>query len=262
MMQLPAGTYYPGESFLHRLDPRAKLLCLMALVTALVLTDTLPGYGLSLVAVTILTIASGLPASVALGSLGRLGWFFLTIFLMNALFYGGGEPYFQWWIIQPSLSGILQGLQVVARVGMILVIGNVLMAVTRPMDTTKALNWLFSPLGRIGIPVEEAAMIISVAIQFLPTLMEETDTIQKAQTARGARFESKRLTQRAASLLPMIVPVFLSAFKRADELSMAMEARGYRDARHRTRYAAARLQLRDYGAVGVCIGLCILQAIR
>lgn len=260
MTHLPAGRYYPGQSILHRLDARVKLLCLFALIAALVLTDTPAGYAISLLATAGLIWLSGLPVSLVLAAVRRLWLFFAVIFLMNVLFYGG-EPFFSLWIFRPSAAGMLQGVNVVLRVGLIMVIGNILTATTSPMDITRALNWMFSPLRLVRIPAEEATMIISVAIQFIPTLMEETEVIKKAQTARGARFESRRLFERAGSLLPMAVPVFLSAFKRADELSVAMEARGYRGARRRTKYRAARLHGVDYAALGACVLLCAAQAV-
>jgi energy-coupling factor transport system permease protein len=140
-----------------------------------------------------------------------------------------------------------------------MVLGSVLTLTTAPIDMTNALSSLLKPLKILRVPVEDVAMIISVAISFIPTLLEETDMIKKAQTARGARFESKKLIERALSYLPLLVPIFLAAFRRADELSMAMEARGYRNARSRTKKAREPFRIRDFTALASSIFICFAQ---
>ena len=146
-----------------------------------------------------------------------------------------------------------------ARLALILVLSNVLTCTTPPLEITGAIQTLLSPLRLVRLPVEDIAMILSVAVQFIPTLLEETDTIRKAQIARGARFESRRLHERAQAMLPLIVPIFLSAFKRADELAMAMEARGYRGARGRTRKKSVPLPLSGWGALALCALVCAAE---
>ncbi len=227
MHMLPTGLYQPGESFLHRRSPWVKLLCLLLLLTAVVTTDTLLGYGL-LAVFTALTIAvSRLKLRDVFSAAWRLRWFFLIIFIMNLCFYAPEEPWIKVWIFAPSYKGSLQGVQVVARVLLLLLMGSLLTATTAPLAMTDAFHVLLRPLGWIGLPVGQIAMILSVAVQFIPTLFEEADAIRKAQTARGARFDSHKLTEKAAAVLPLAVPIFLAAFKRADDLSLAMEARGY-----------------------------------
>src|SRR5690606_9712290 len=137
-----------------------------------------------------------------------------------------------WGIVQLSRGGMEQGFRVVGNVVLILVLGNLLTMTTLPTQVTAALASLIKPLKFIGVPTEEVAMILSIAIQFIPTLMEETELIKMAQIARGARFESRKLPERAASFIPLVVPVFISAFRRAEELALAMEARGYRNAQN------------------------------
>ena len=213
-----------------------------------------------LLAVTAAVVAiCGLPLRTALASVARMGWFFLLIFVMNALFFATDDAIWHWWILTLSVPGIVQGAQVTVRLALILVMSNVLTCTTPPLEITGAIQTLLSPLRLVRLPVEDIAMILSVAVQFIPTLLEETDTIRKAQIARGARFESRRLHERAQAMLPLIVPIFLSAFKRADELAMAMEARGYRGARGRTRKKSVPLPLSGWGALALCALVCAAE---
>jgi energy-coupling factor transport system permease protein len=259
MSRMPTGHYLPGYSAIHRLDARVKMLSYLILLAAVISTSALWGYLLLIGFTGGIILLSGLPLSSALASLRRLWTFFLVIFLMNALFFNAGHSLWSWWIFHLSRTGILQGANVVLRLALLIVLGNVLTCTTAPLSLTAALESLMAPLKLLRIPVEEAAMIIGVAVQFIPTLSEETEMIKKAQTARGARFESRRLTERAASYFPLVIPIFLSAFRRADELSQAMEARGYRNARNRTKRARAPLHSRDAAALLVSAALCLVQ---
>ena len=194
-----------------------------------------------------------------LSPIRRLWVFFIVIFLMNALFFSAENPRFSWWIVSLSDEGMRQGARVMLNVCFIMVLGNVLTSTTTPIDMTAALSSLLKPLRLLRVPVEDVAMIICVAIQFVPTLLEEADLIKKAQTARGARFESSKLTERALSYLPLLIPIFLSAFRRADELSTAMEARGYRNAKNRTKRATKPFRNLDYTAIASCAVVFIMQ---
>ena len=259
MRTLPTGQYIPGHSFLHQLDARVKILCLFLLMTAVIGASPLWGYALVLVVITMLILLSGLPLRCAVASVRRMCWFLLAIWLMNALFFAGEDVLTSWGIFQLSRGGMKQGFRVVSNVVLILILGNLLTMTTLPTQVTTALESLIKPLKLIGVPTEEVAMIISVAIQFIPTLMEETELIKMAQIARGARFESKKLSERVASSLPLVVPIFISAFRRAEELALAMEARGYRNAKNRTRCQKEPLELYDYVALIVCALICLLQ---
>ena len=228
MSQLPTGLFQPGGSALHRLCPWAKVLCLFLLLAAVVTTDTVWGYGLLAVLTALLIKISGLSVAFVFGPARRLRWFFVVIFLMNLCFFAPEDPWIRLWVFTPSRGGLMQGVHVVARVFLLLVLSNLLTATTAPLELTGAIHTLLSPLGILRIPVGQVAMILSVAMQFIPTLFEEADAIRKAQTARGARFDSRRLTDKAKAVMPLAVPIFLAAFKRADELALAMEARGYR----------------------------------
>lgn len=258
MSRLPIGIYIPGDSLLHRLNPRVKLLCLIVLIVAIIYTGSLPGYGIMLFLIGCLIALSGLDLKTAGASVKRVIPFFLVIFLMNALFNDQGRALWSWWVIRPSADGAVIGANVVLKLIMLMILFNILMSTTAPMKITSALAGLLHPLSYIRIPVADLALMISVAIQFIPTLMEETEMIRKAQTARGARFESPRLREKAESIMPLIIPIFLSAFRRADELAMAMEARGYRGGRRRA-VKNPPLQNFDFTAIVVTAAVCLVQ---
>lgn len=259
MSRLPVGQYYPGNSVFYRIDARAKLVCLVVLLAAIVGTGDAAGYAVVCALVAAIVWASGLPVRVATGSLLRIWRFLIVIFLMNALFFGSSRPILRFWICTLSVEGMLQGVRVAVSVALLMILGNVLLCTTRPVEITGALSSLLAPLSFVGVPVADVAMIITVAIRFIPTLMEETETIRLAQTARGARFDSRRLTDRAKAVLPLVVPIFISAFKRADDLAQAMEARGYRGAAGRTVYRRGPLGRRDMLAVALCLAVCTAQ---
>ena len=259
MKTLPAGQYIPGHSFLHQLDARTKILCLFLLIATVIGALSLWSYALVLAVIALLILVSRLPVRPAVAPVRGIYRFLLIVFLMNALFFGGEEVLASWGIFQLSREGIRQGFRVVGNVLLILILGNLLTMTTLPTQVTTALESLIKPLKFIGVPTEDVAIIISIAIQFIPTLVEETELIKMAQIARGARFESKKLLERAVSFIPLVVPVFISAFRRADELALAMEARGYRNAKNRTRRKKEPLAPHDYCALAVCAFICLVQ---
>lgn len=259
MTRLPTGMFIPGNSFIHRLDARIKLLSLVVLIIAVVDTDSIIGYVILAAVTALIILLSGLPVKTAVGSASRLYLFFILIFIMNACFFSIENAWFSFWIIHPSPTGVLQGVNVVLRVFLALVLSNTLTCTTAPMELTEALESLFSPLRLLRIPTDQIAMIISVAIQFIPVLFEETDMIRKAQTARGACFDSKKLTEKAAAVMPLAVPIFIGAFRRADELSLAMEARGYTGKAKHTSGEKKSLFLRDFAAILSALAICVIQ---
>lgn len=240
MKSLPVGMYVTGRSALHRLDARVKFLAFLLLIAAVCCTDTLADYGVLTAACVLCAALSGMKAEAVLASVRRLVPFFVLIFFMNACFSGEGTAWVRWWIFCPSPEGVMKGVNMVARVLLALVLSNLLALTTPPMDLTAAMEWLMRPLALVRVPTGQIAMILSVAIGFVPTLFEQTDAIRKAQTARGARFDSRRLVERGRAILPLVVPVFLAAFKRADELALAMEARGYRGGGRKRRFAPVK----------------------
>jgi energy-coupling factor transport system permease protein len=259
MTNMLAGQYVPGNSMLHKLAAGIKVICLCMLAIAVVVTSTIHGYAAMLIGLGVIVGLSRLSPSAVIAPIARMRFFFVIIFLMNSLFYSSDQPLLAWGIISITQTGIKQGATVVFNVVYIMALANVLTCTTTPIDLTTGLACLLKPLRFFRVPVEDVAMIIGIAVRFIPTLLEEAEMIKKAQTARGAKFESKKFRERASSFLQLLIPVFLAAFRRADELSVAMEARGYRNARNRTPKATSPLKSQDLVALGGCISICLAQ---
>ncbi|MDF2513503.1 MAG: ecfT [Herbinix sp.] len=239
------GQYYPSDSILHRLDPRVKLIGTFLFIVSLFLFDSLYGYiAVAVFLVTIIKlskvpfrfIAKGMKAIVVL-------MLFMAFF---NLFFTPGNTIFQIWIIKITDNGLRQAIFMGIRL-IFLILGSSLMTfTTTPNQLTDGLEKIMKPLNRIKVPVHEISMMMSIALRFIPILLEETDKIMKAQMARGADFESGGVLKRAKSLIPLLVPLFVSAFRRANDLAMAMEARCYRGGDGRTKMKPLRYQNRDY----------------
>lgn len=251
MNTLSAGRYLEGNSPLHRMDGFAKLLCLLLVLTAAILSrgvlSFIPPLALTLSGI----LLSGIGRQNALRGLVKISPFLILIFLMNALFFAGESPLWQWWIFRLTLGGIAQGARVVLRVTVALLLGNLLVTTTPPLSLIAAFETLLSPLRFLGIPVREVAMVLGVAFRFIPLIAEESAQLKKAQIARGARFESRRLRDKARCVLPLVIPLFLASFRRADELALAMEARGYRRTKQKTTLSF-RLQRKEFLALTLC----------
>lgn len=239
------GQYYPANSILHRLDPRVKLIGTLVFIVSLFLFDTFIGYvlaGLFLFSVIKLSkvpfkfIIKGLKAVVIL----------LIFTLIFNVFLTPGEPIFTLGFIKITKEGLRTAAFMGIRL-VFLILGSSLMTfTTTPNQLTDGLENLLGPLKKIHVPVHEVAMMMSIALRFIPILLEETDKIMKAQQARGADFESGKLIQRAKAMIPILVPLFISAFRRASDLAMAMEARCYRGGEGRTKMKPLKYRRRDY----------------
>ena len=245
------GQYFPGTTIIHRLDPRTKLLWLIGYIVALFLAKSYVSYALmAAVLITVSALARIRPKTLFSGLKPLI---FIVIFtgLLN-LFYGSGEPLVQFWVFRITANGIRSAIFMVLRIIM-LVCGTFLLTyTTSPLQLTDALESLLGPLKKLRVPVHELAMMMSIALRFIPTLIEETDKIMSAQKARGASFDTGKLTARAKALVPLLVPLFVSAFRRADELATAMECRCYHDGEGRTRMKVLRFAPRDVTALVLC----------
>lgn len=253
-----SGKYTPGHSVLHNMDPKGKFFGFLFLIAAVCLADAWAGFGLLFGLVLVLALAADIKLDLIAGTILPLRWFFLIIFVLNALFSQSSNPLYHLGIINLSMDGILQGARILIRLFLVLVTANALTRTTPPMALMQGMHDLISPLRFVKVPVDQVAMILSVSIQFIPTLMDEADTIKKAQIARGARFESPRMIHRIMALFPLLLPVFLSAFRRADELSVAMEARGYRGEKGRTRKEKKPLTKSGWQIIASCAAVCVL----
>lgn len=261
MKQLPAGMYQQGNSVIHKLNSTVKVLLLIILLAAVVAANTLPGYGVLIVFTAVIVLLSHIGIKSAVGGIVRMIWFFIIIFIMNLCFFQSERAWITFWIFSPSYDGMMQGIKVVVRVAVIMIFCNILNVTTPPVEITRAMENMMSPLRIIRVPTHQLALILSVAIQFIPTLFEEADMIKKAQTARGARFDSRKFRDKAGAVIPMVVPIFISAFRRADELSLAMEARGCRvDVRQANR-DRLHIGFAEIMAFLICTALLVLQII-
>ncbi|GGA53910.1 energy-coupling factor transporter transmembrane protein EcfT [Kroppenstedtia guangzhouensis] len=236
MIQNPIlGQYVPGDSPLHRLDPRAKLLFVFCFMVVVFLANNGASYGL-LAGVTVLAVGlSGVPVWMILRGLKPILYLILLTAILHLWLTRGGGVILEWGPFIIHRNGALQAGWISLRFLILILMGTLLTLTTSPIALTDGLERLLSPLTRIGVPAHELALMMSIALRFIPTLWEETDKIIKAQRARGADFESGGLYKRAKSYLPVLIPLFISSFRRAEDLALAMEARGYRGGRGRTR---------------------------
>lgn len=256
MREISFGQYYPTKSLLHRLDPRLKILMLIALIVLVFCTANY--YALLLVALSVIAVVllSKVPVRLYVKSLKMIIVIVLITSALN-LFYGTGEPLLQWGFLKITLSGINNAVFVSVRIICLILLSSALTFTTSPTDLTDALERLMKPLTVFHIKVHEIAMMMTIALRFVPLLLEETDKIMSAQKARGADMESGNIVQRVKALIPVLIPLFVSAFRRAYELAVAMECRCYQGGDGRTRMKSLHLSRRDYLSTVVVIILII-----
>ena len=261
LKDITLGQYFPGDSLAHRLDPRTKLLLTVLYIFILFSAKSFVSYGV----VALLLIAGIRISGVAPKALVRGLKPILLIICFTAvlnLFYTPGDPVASFWIFTITKQGIFTAFFMVLRITMLIMGTFLLTYTTSPIALTDGLESLLGPLKKLKAPVHELAMMMSIALRFIPTLIEETDKIMSAQKARGADFESGNLLQKAKALVPILVPLFISAFRRADELAVAMECRCYHGGEGRTKLHVLRYQTRDYltlaAYAGVLAGVLVL----
>ena len=235
MLDITLGQYYPGNSFIHRLDPRTKILSTLLLIVSVFLANTAIGYASLCAMVLFIILVSGLPFMLVLKSVKPLLFIIVLTLVLHAVMGQGEHVLYQWKFIKVTEEGLKLGVQMAMRLILLLMISSILTFTTSPIVLTDGIEALLRPFRVIGVPAHELAMMMTIALRFIPTLMEETDRIIKAQTARGADFSGGNLLVRAKNMLPILVPLFISAFRRADDLAVAMEARCYRGGEGRTR---------------------------
>lgn len=249
------GQYFPGTSVLHNMDPRAKILLMIVYVVTLFVAKTVTAYALLIVTTLLIIAASRISLKFYLRGLKPLLFIMIFTAVLNML-YSQGEPIFEFWVFSISWDGIFRALFMVIRIMLMVLSMSVLTYTTSPLLLTGGLERLLSPLTYLKVPVHDFAMMMNIALRFIPTLLEETEKIMNAQKARGADFESGSLIRRAKAMIPILIPLFVSAFRRAEELAVAMECRCYEsDAKNRTRYVEYKFALRDYLAAACCIAV-------
>ena len=239
------GQYYPTDSIVHRLDPRVKILLTIGFIVGIFLVHSLWGYALALVFVYFMARLSHVPFKMLMRGLRPLRFILVLTFVLNLFFSGEGAVLWQWSFITITQEGLSRAVHYCLRL-LFLVIGTSLLTLTTsPVSLSDGLELLLSPLKVIHFPAHELAMMMTIALRFIPTLLEEADKIMKAQMARGADFESGNLLARAKAMVPLLVPLFVSAFRRAGDLAMAMESRCYRGGEGRTRLRVLKLTRAD-----------------
>ena len=248
LRDITLGQYFPGNTAVHRLDPRTKLLCTILYIVALFLARGPVGYAvLFLVLAASTAVAKIRPAALLRGM--RPVLFIIVLTALLNIFYTPGTVLWQWNFLRITVEGLWSAFFMVLRFSFLISCTFLLTYTTSPIMLTDGLEKLLGPLKRIHVPVHELSMIMSIALRFIPTLIEETDKIMSAQKARGADFDSGNLFQKAKALVPLLVPLFISAFRRADELAIAMECRCYHGGEGRTRLRQLRFRGTDIAAL-------------
>lgn len=255
-LDISFGQYCEGNSLIHRLDPRAKILAAVLYIVTVFLAKNLAAFGLLLISAVVLIAVSQIPLRVVMKSMKPLIIILLFTALINIFWMEGETLLVSFGFVQIYLEGIVNAVLIAVRI-MILLAGTTILLTftTTPIALTDGLEQLLSPLKKIGVPVHEFSMMMTIALRFIPTLTEETQKIMNAQKARGADFSTGSLVQRAKALVPILVPLFVSAFRRADELATAMECRCYTGGEGRTRMNVLHAGAMDYVSCVMIIAL-------
>lgn len=235
-MTVSIGQYIPGTSVFHRADPRTKILWTIAMMVLILVINSFIGYAVAVVFVTAVTVISGIPFRIVVKGLRPVLIFLLFTVVFNLLFYSGDTLLFKIGVIHIYLESIFFSIKMLLRIILLVSSASLLTYTTTSVTITDGLESLMKPLAKIGFPAHDIAMMMSIALRFIPTFADETDKIMKAQASRGAEFESGNVITKVKSYVPVLVPLFVGAFKRAEEMATAMEARCYRGGAGRTKY--------------------------
>ena len=257
LKDITLGQYYQTDSVIHRLDPRVKLVATLAFIISLFIVNSFWGYLIAAVFLAVMIRLSHVPFKFMVRGMKAIVFLLVVAGVFN-LFLTPGEVVVSFWKLKITKEGIKLALLMAARLCFLIIGSSIMTLTTTPNQLTDALEKLLGPLKKIHVPVHEIAMMMSIALRFIPILLEETDKIMKAQIARGADFESGNLITKAKNLVPLLVPLFISAFRRANDLAMAMEARCYRGSEGRTKMKPLHYEKRDYLAYGILVLYLIL----
>ena len=246
------GQYFPGQSAIHRMDPRTKIILSILYIVMLFVADNMWGLLLGVLFGFAAYLISRIPVSMIWKSMKPVVPIVIFTAVLN-LFLSTGDPLWQWKFLKITKEGIETAVFMSVRILCLIAGTSLLTYTTSPIALTDGIERLLSPLKKIKLPVHELAMMMTIALRFIPTLIEETDKIMNAQKARGAQLDTGKMTDRVKALVPVLIPLFISAFRRADELAMAMECRCYRGGTGRTRLKVLRCEKQDYIDLAVCI---------
>ncbi|MET1013198.1 MAG: energy-coupling factor transporter transmembrane protein EcfT [Paenisporosarcina sp.] len=245
MEKMIFGRYIPGDSFVHKLDPRSKLIFVFIFIAIVFLANNAITYGL-LLGFTLLTVfVSRIRMYFLLNGLKPILFLLVFTFLLHIFFTKEGDLLWKWQFIEIYEEGLRQGIFISLRFLVLVLMTSILTLTTSPISITDGMEVLLNPFKRFKLPVHELALMMSISLRFIPTLMDETDKIMKAQMARGSDITSGSIKERVKAVVPLLIPLFVSAFKRAEDLAVAMEVKGYRGGEGRTRYRQLKWDWRD-----------------
>lgn len=248
LRDITLGQYFPGNSCIHKLDARIKIMATLLFIVELFIVDNFIGFLIAGIALGAIIAVSKVPVGFIVRGLKPIMIILLFTFALN-MFMVDGRILWQWGFLKVSAEGLEIAVFMAIRLVLLLMGSSMLTLCTRPIALTDGIEKLLSPFEKIGLPAHDIAMMMTIALRFIPTLLEEADKIMKAQQARGADFETGNIMQRAKSLIPILVPLFVSSFRIAQDLAMAMEARCYRGGKNRTRMNEMKFVSRDYVAI-------------
>ena len=257
------GQYYPADSPIHKIDARVKIVITLLYIISLFIIESFIGYAVVIAALAVIIKVSKVPFKFMVKGLKSLIFIIVFTAIINLFVTKGETPLFTLWRFTVTLEGVFFAIKMCLRIILLIIGSSLLTLTTTPIKLTDGIESLLKPLERFGVPAQDIAMMMTIALRFIPTLLDETDKIIKAQQARGADFDTGSLTSKAKALVPILVPLFISAFRRADELAMAMEARCYMGGSKRTRMNVMKISSIDYvAAVIFVIYIAVLIAIR
>ena len=259
LRDITLGQYYQTDSILHRLDPRVKLIGTFAFIVGLFLAGNVAGYAVAAIFLVSMIKLSHVPVKFMLKGMKAIAFLIVITVVFNT-FMTPGEVLIQVWKLKVTKEGLIMAAKLALRLSFLIIGSSIMALTTAPNQLTDAIESVMGPLKRLHVPVHEVAMMMSIALRFIPILMEETDKIMKAQEARGASFDSGNLIDKTKALIPLLVPLFISAFRRANDLAMAMEARCYRGGDSRSKMKPLIYRRRDVMGYGVLISFlaCII----
>ena len=255
LKDITLGQYLPGKSLIHRLDPRTKILLTIVYIAMIFCVSNPVWYVIPLAFLILCAKMSGLKAAQLLKTVKPLRFLLILTFVLNLFFSSGETVLVSWGVVRITREGLITAVHFCMRLIFLVAGTSVLTLTTSPISLCDGMETLLKPLSKLHFPAHELAMMMTIALRFIPTLMDETDRIIRAQKARGADFESGNLFRRAKALVPILIPLLISAFRRADELGDAMDARCYAGSKNRTKYKKLRLTWRDFVAAVLMGGL-------
>lgn len=261
LKDITLGQFFPGSSPIHRLDPRTKLILLVVYIVALFLAKSWVSYGVMLAFLLVVIKISAIPPKSIVRGMKPVVMILVFTGVLNLFFTREGDVLVHFWIITVTSGGLQRAIFMMARILMLITGTFLLTYTTSPISLTDGLESLLNPLKKVHVPVHELSMMMCIALRFIPTLIDETDKIMSAQKARGADFENGSLMERANALIPILVPLFIGAFRRADELATAMECRCYQGGEGRTKMKILRYHRNDLMAFGTGAGVLVLVCI-